>query len=343
MATETEFTLGAAQAAPVYFDREASTDKACDLIREAGKMNVDLLAFGETWLPGYPFFHATSYLPEGRVRYLENAVEIPSPTTERLCDAAHEAKTDVAIGVAELDPYTKGSTYCTLLFIGREGKILGRHRKLKPSFSERQVWGEGDGAGLVVYDRPYAKISGLNCWEHRMVLPGYTLMALGTQVHVAAWPFPRNAGPKQLMSRAFAAQGACYVIEACALLRPEDVPEEFPEILKAFNALPWTRDANTEGCAKIINPRGGVVAEAPIGEESIVTASASLEKVRKSKGFLDVGGHYSRPDVFRLLVNRRPLHRVEDMNSPGSALPVRNEDWTPIDGENIAESARDPG
>ena len=89
MASVSEFTLGAAQAAPVYFDREASTDKACELIREAGKMSVDLLAFGETWLPGYPFFHATSYLPEGRVRYLENAVEIPSPTTERLCEAAH--------------------------------------------------------------------------------------------------------------------------------------------------------------------------------------------------------------------------------------------------------------
>jgi nitrilase len=104
MATASEFTLGAAQAAPVYFDREASTDKACELIREAGKLNVDLLGFGETWLPGYPFFHPTSHLAESRVRYLENAVEIPSPTTERLCDAAREARTDVAIGVAELDP-----------------------------------------------------------------------------------------------------------------------------------------------------------------------------------------------------------------------------------------------
>jgi nitrilase len=340
MTTASEFTLGAAQAAPVYFDREASTDKACELIREAGKLNVDLLAFGETWLPGYPFFHPTSHLPEGRVRYLENAIEIPSPTTERLCDAAHEAKTDVAIGVAELDPYTKGSTYCTLLFIGREGTILGRHRKLKPSFSERQVWGEGDGAGLVVYDRPYAKISGLNCWEHRMLLPAYTLMALGTQVHVAAWPFARNAGPRQLMSRAFAAQGACYAIETCALLRPEDVTKEFQEILKAVNEM-WG-DVNTKGCAKIINPRGHVVAEAPIGEESIVTASASLDKVQNSKGFLDIGGHYSRPDVFRLLVNRRRLHRVEDMNSPGSALTLGNEDWTPVDAEDTVEGAKDP-
>jgi predicted amidohydrolase len=341
MATASEFILGAAQAAPVYFDRDASTDKACELIREAGKLNVDLLAFGETWLPGYPFFHRTSYLAESRVRYLENAVEIPSPTTERLCQAAREAKTDVAIGVAELDPHTKGSTYCTLLFIGREGRILGRHRKLKPSMDERQVWGEGDGAGLVVYERPYAKISGLNCWEHRMVLPGYTLMALGTQVHVATWPFPRNAGPRQLMSRAFAAQGTCYAIETCALLRPEDVTQEFQEIFEAFSAM--LGDMNTEGCAKVINTRGDVIAEAPIGEESIVTASASLEKVRRSKGFLDVGGHYSRPDVFRLLVNRRPLHRVEDMNSPGSALALTNEAWSPDPDENAVEDAKDPG
>jgi predicted amidohydrolase len=335
--------LAAVQAAPVYFDREASTDKACELIREAGGLNVDLLAFGETWLPGYPFFHSTSHLPEGRVRYLENAVEIPSPTTERLCAAAREAETHVAIGVAELDPFNRGTTYCTLLFIGREGKILGRHRKLKPTFSERRVWGEGDGTGLVVYDRPYAKISGLNCWEHRMLLPGYTLMVLGTQVHVAAWPFATNPGPKDLMSRAFAAQGACYVIETCALFRPEDVTEELQEIVKAYFEVPWIRERQTEGCAKIIDPAGHVIAEAAIGEESIVTASASLEKVRNARGFLDVGGHYSRPDVFRLLVNRRPLHRVEDMNSPGSALPVGNEDWTLVHDESTVEGTKDPG
>ena len=142
------------------------------------------------------------------------------------------------------------------------------------------------------------------------------------------------------MSRAFAAQGACYAVETCALLRPEDVTEEVQEILKAFSGI--RGDVNTEGCAKIINPRGHVVAEAPIGEESIVTASASLDKVRNSKGYFDVGGHYSRPDVFRLLVNRRPLHRVEDMNSPGSALHPNNEDWTPVHDENTVEGAKEP-
>jgi hypothetical protein len=145
------------------------------------------------------------------------------------------------------------------------------------------------------------------------------------------------------MSRAFAAQGACYAIETCALLRPEDVTEEFQETLQARYEKPGIGDVNIEGCAKIIDPRGHVVAEAPIGEESIVTASASLEKVRNAKGYLDVGGHYSRPDVFRLLVNRRPLHRVEDMNSPGSALTLSNEDWTPVHDENTVEGKKDPG
>ena len=192
----------------------------------------------------------------------------------------------------------------------------------------------------VCYAEPIQSKYIHNVPEGLSLLPGYTLMALGTQVHVAAWPFARNVSPRQLMSRAFAAQGACYAIETCALLRSEDVTEEFQEILQARNEI--LGDANTEGCAKIIDPRGHVVAEAPIGEESIVTASASLDKVQNSKGFLDVGGHYSRPDVFRLLVNRRRLHRVEDMNSPGSALTLGNEDWTPVDAEDTVEGAKDP-
>ena len=189
MTSLTDFTLAAVQAAPVYFDREASTEKACHLIMQAGQKGADLVAFSETWLPGYPFFHTTSLWDQGCETYLANAVEIPSPTTDHLCRTAQEAGVDVVIGMAELDSKTRGTTYCTLLFISREGQILGRHRKLKPSFGERAVWGEGDGVGLRVYGRPYGQVSGLNCWEHRMVLPGYALMAQGTDIHVAAWPF----------------------------------------------------------------------------------------------------------------------------------------------------------
>lgn len=302
------FTLAAVQAAPVYFDREASTEKACQLIAEAGHKGVDLAAFSETWLPGYPFFHSSVLVNQGRVTYLSNAVEIPSPTTDRLCMAAKKANVDVAIGVAELDPRTKGTVYCTLLFIGRDGEILGRHRKLKPSGAERAVWGEGDGVGLKVYERPYGRISGLNCWEHRMLLPGYALMAHGTQIHVAAWPFSWHLDPDlntaPAVSQVFAVQGGCYVIATSALLRPEDVQDAYRD-LAVSKIDEWIHAK--KGGGRIIAPNGDAIAQAAVDEETILTASVSLEAVLQAKTDCDVGGHYSRPDVLQLHVNRHPL------------------------------------
>jgi predicted amidohydrolase len=304
MTDYTQFKLAAIQAEPVCFNRGASTEKACRLIREAGAQGVVLAAFGESWLPGYPFFVWGESTAAMAAEYVANAVEIPSATTEKLCEAARQAKIDVVIGMAERETATQGTVYCTLLFIASDGTILGRHRKLKPTHRERTAWGEGDGSSLMVYERPYAKISGLNCWEHNMVLPGYALMAQGTQVHVAAWP-GMSTSRHSFLSQAFASQAAAYVIDVGDLLSSDHVPEEYKEVVSEYPG---------ESC--MIDPRGQVIVGPVVGEE-ILMAECSLEHVHSAKAVCDVAGHYSRPDVFRLSVNRAPHRRVVEMQEPG--------------------------
>jgi len=315
--TYSQFKLAAVQAAPVYFDREASTEKACRLIQDAGEKKVNLAAFGECWLPGYPFHAWGSRAAVKAVasEYLANAVEIPSPTTEKLCDAARQANIDVVIGIAERDTRSRGTVYCTLLFIGNDGAILGRHRKLKPTHRERTVWGEGDGSSLVVYERPYGRISGLNCWEHNMVLPGYALMELGTQIHIAAWP-GTDASRHSFLSRAFASQAAAYVIDAGSLLAPEHVIGEARKVIDEQSgevAEIVTRGYPGESC--IIDPRGEIIA-GPAEGERLLVADGSEEQLFAAKAYCDVTGHYSRPDVFQLHVNHAPLRHVLEMQLP---------------------------
>lgn len=298
----TKTIIAAAQAAPVYFNKDASLHKAIRLIREAAAKGASLVAFGETWLPGYPFFAfsaPTALRWDAAQAYLGEAVEIPGPETDLLCETAHGADIDVVIGVAELDLRTRGTVYCTMLTIGRDGRILGKHGKLKPTMDERTIWCEGDGDDLFVYERAYGRISALNCWEHQMVLPGYALMAQGTQIHVAAWPTGEPDTPpeppdslwsrQELLSRAFAAQGACYVLAVGGLLTPTDVPERFRDMVY-----------KTSGASFVVDPRGEVVARSERGVETILTCEINPAVIRSAKVAMDVAGHYSRKDVFQL-------------------------------------------
>jgi nitrilase len=311
MTATREFTLAAIQAAPIWLNRSASAEKACQLIGEAAQKGATLAAFGESWLPGYPWWLWSGSEPEireARIAYLDSGVEIPSPTTDRLCQAAGDASIDVVVGVAERDPNTRGTIYCTLLFIGREGKILGRHRKLKPTYIERTVWGEGDGSSLRTYERPYGRISGLNCWEHMMMLPGYALVAQGTQIHVAAWPF---GGSRQgnILSAALAAQGCCYVIAVGAAWIEETLPEE----LMGLARPEWT---DPGPFSQIIDPGGTIlVSLAKTEEEAIIIAQGSQDVVMEHKLIGDIAGHYSRPDVLQLHLNRRPLANLVESDS----------------------------
>lgn len=296
-----------AQAASCFFDKAAGTDKACRLIGEAGAGGAALVAFGETWLPGYPFFvdaPLSELWWEAAALYLRNAVAIPGPETEALCDAARRAGTDVVIGVAELEPTTKSTIYATLLFISREGQILGRHRKIKPTHHERSMWADGDAAGLKVHERPYGRLGGLNCWEHNILLPGFALIAQGVQVHVAAWPGrePDEApaepvwARQALLSRAFASQSGAFVLAAAGLRRHQDVPERLRP-LSTFEH---------NGRSMIIDPRGEIIA-GPVEGEALLYADLDLDLGYQAKAACDPAGHYSRPDLFELRLEGRRI------------------------------------
>ena len=294
------FRVAAVQAAPLWFDPEKSTDKACELIQRAGDGGALLAAFGEAWIGGYPVFAAGPDLRtvmRHAVGYLAHAIEIPGPITDQLGEAARTAGIDVVIGVVERDRATSGTAYCTALMIGSDGDIVGRHRKMKPTLAERIVWGDGDASGLRIHERPYARVSMLNCWEHNMVLPGYVLMAEGTQLHVALWPGdeqePPGSSTRQLvLSRAFASQASAYVICAGGLYRTDDIPAELRGHVLTKN-----------GSSAVIDPFGTVTA-GPAADEEILFADVSLDTVRLAKSICDVAGHYSRPDLFTLSVDR---------------------------------------
>jgi nitrilase len=293
--------LSVVQAAPVLFDKAASLEVALGWIARASKDKPDVIAFGESWLPGYPFFIDSALSPvwwEAASELLANGILMDGPEVAALCTAAKAADCDVVIGINELDPNTRATLYCTLLTISREGKILNRHRKLKPTHHERSVWGDGDADGLRPVARAWGHLSGLNCWEHNAVLPGFALMAQGVDVHVAAWPGREPAtvpdGPvwarQILLSRAFASQAGAYVLCAGGLRLKRHVPDRFQSL--------YLFDHN--GGSAIIDPRGEVIAGPMIGEEGILTVDADLSLARQCKVASDPAGHYSRPDLFRV-------------------------------------------
>ena len=302
--------LAAVQAAPICYDTAASTRKACLLIAEAAERGANLIVFGETWLPGYPIHMGglqESEFWKVSSTYLEAAILIPGRETAELCEAAKQAKADVIIGVVELEPRTHGTVYATMLTISNDGHILGRHRKLMPTRTERVVWGQGQGDDIDVYQRDYGRISALNCWEHQMMLPGYALMAQGTQFHAAGWPrgdpdplpdLPIASWPRmEILSRAFAVQGACYVISASLNITEDDIPAELKSL-----ASPLI------GESVIIDPRGEIIARSERGKECIITAQSDLDLIRAAKSVNDISGHYARPDVFDLRVKGRSVY-----------------------------------
>lgn len=311
---ESPFLVAAAQAAPVFLDREATVEKACRLIMEAGREGAKLIAFPEGFIPTYPLWtwfippYKTHELRELYTALLDNAVVIPSATTDRLCEAARRAGIHVTVGINEINAEASGTTlYNTLLFIGADGRILGKHRKLVPTVAERLVHGRGDGSTLDVYATPLGRLGGLTCWEFYMPLVKYALYAWGVQLLVA--PTWDRGEPWTSTLRHTAKEGRVYVIGCYSLLHRNDIPDHY-----AFKEqyLPDTEWLNPGG-STIVDPDGKFVVEPVREREEIIYGEVDPRKLRGPRFQLDVAGHYARPDLFELTLHRepRPVLRAE--------------------------------
>lgn len=304
-ATVRPFRVAAVQATPAFLDREATIAKGCALIARAGAEGARLIAFPEVWVAGYPVWldfapgaALWDHPPAKRAfaRLVASAVRVPGPETARLGAAARAAKAYVVMGVHELGG---GTLYCSLLYFGPDGALLGVHRKLLPTYQERMLWGQGDGAGLIVLDTPLGKVGGLCCWEHWMPLARQALHERGELIHVAAWPHVHEL--HQVASRGYAFEGRAFVIAAGTVLRRRDLPDD----LELLRAIPGEPDEFLQrGGSAIIGPDGGYLAGPVWEEEAIVYAEVDPARAIEERLTLDVAGHYSRPDVFRFRVNR---------------------------------------
>ncbi len=301
------------QAAPVLFDRDATIEKACTLIHEAAAQGAKLVLLPEAFIPAYPRGFSFGIVvgrrtDEGRdlwLRYWNNAITIPSPATDALGQAAKDAGVYLAIGVIERDSDTSGGTlYCTLLYFGPDGRILGKHRKLKPTAAERLIWGEGDGSTLTAIESEYGTIGGLICWENYMPLARMAMYGKGVQIYLAPTADSREVW--QATMRHIALEGRCFVLGCNQYVTKDMHPTDLP----GYDELANRPDVMCRGGSVIVSPLGEIIAGPLFDEEGILYADLDLADVARSKLDFDVVGHYARPDVFQLLIDERPKASV---------------------------------
>lgn len=301
------------QTASVLFDREATTDKVCRLSAEAAAQGAQLILFPEALIPAYPRglsfgFTVGSRAPQGRQlwqRYWANAVEVPSVTTETLGNAARQSEAYLVVGVIERDSqFSRGTLYCSTLYFAPDGQLVGKHRKLKPTGSERLIWGEGDGSTLTVLDTKFGKIGGLICWENYMPLARMALYGKGVEIYLA--PTADSRKTWQATVRHIACEGRCFVL-GCNQYVTKAMYSRDLEMVDELTVQP---EVMCRGGSVIISPLGEILAGPLYDQEGILYAELDLAKVARGKLDFDVVGHYARPDVFRLFVNEAPLSAV---------------------------------
>jgi nitrilase len=303
-----EVKVAVVQASPILFDREATVEKALRLVSEAAEKGSKLILFPEAFIPAYPRGLSFGTVvggrkPEGRLtweRYWVNSVDVPGPTTERLGEAAREADAYLAMGVIERDSqYSRGTLYCTLLYFGPDGHLLGKHRKIMPTAAERLIWGAGDGSTLTTINTEIGTIGGLICWENYMPLARTFMYSRGVEIYLAPTADARERWNSTL--RHIALEGRCFVL-GCNQYVTKSM---YPADLEGIEDLEDSPEVICRGGSVIISPLGEVLAGPLYDREDILYADLDLAQVVRSRFDFDAVGHYSRPDIFQLHVDER--------------------------------------
>jgi nitrilase len=296
-----------AQIAPIWLDRAGTIAKMIDYIREAGRCDAALVCFGEALLPGYPFWleHTDGARFESPLQkrlyahYVAQSVDIAAGDLHTLCVAARSAKVSVMTGVIERDARRGQSVFCSLILIDAEGAIKNVHRKLMPTYEERLVWTPGDAAGLRTFALARFQLGGLNCWENWMPLARAALYAQGMDLHVAVWP--GNVRNTEEITRFTAREGRSFVLSVGGLMRRDDIPEHLPFAEELRARLP---EICADGGSCIAGPDGQWLIAPSADEERLLVAEIDHARVREERQNFDPFGHYSRPELFNLQVDR---------------------------------------
>jgi nitrilase len=289
------------QAASAAFDRERSIDRVAELTARAAADGAQLVVFPEAFVGGYPKradFGARVGVrtAEGREwfrRYHDGALDVPGPSVDRLGEISRAGRVHLVVGVIERE---RGTLYCTVLFLGPDGRLMGKHRKLMPTAMERLIWGFGDGSTIPVLDAPFGRIGAVICWENYM--PQLRLAMYGQGVELYCAPTVDDRETWLPTMRHIALEGRCFVLSACQFARRSDYPADYP--IESSDG----DEVVIAGGSCIVDPLGQVLAGPARGDAALLTADLDLGQIARGTFDLDVVGHYARPDVFRLVVDR---------------------------------------
>lgn len=307
--------IGMAQISPVWLNKEKTIDKIKDYIIKAGEDDCELVVFGEALLPGYPFWVSmtdgaqfdSKVQKEIHAHYVKNSIQIEAGELDDICALAKQQKIAIYLGLMERAKNRGGhSIYCSLVYINSDGEIKSVHRKLQPTYEERLTWAPGDGNGLRVHELKNFTVGGLNCWENWMPLPRTALYGLGEDLHIAVWPgSDYNTAD---ITRFIARESRSFVVSVSSLMSKTDFPKDTPHLDTILENCPDTL-ANGGSC--ISGPDGEWILAPVIDKEGLITTTIDFNRILEERQNFDVVGHYSRPDVTKLTVNRERQSTVE--------------------------------